>query len=159
MTSVKNSEIESRTKTHEQYIETLEALRELEAGLSTWDRKIIDKNFFKRFEEKREGYTYHKYSLYKSTRSWGAPYSIHLKHNNRLELDSRETAHVREMIKKDIERYTLWDEQNAKRIESLESTDEDALRRDLLAVWEKHNRPEIWRQTLDSYEVKYPKED
>jgi len=163
MQQIKNRELEKLTEYQTGYKARLEALTEIKGGLEKWTRKLIDKNFFEQFKEQAKDGTdkWNKYVLINPEYSW-ARYShrIYLGRSmEQVELQSRETKHVLEEVNKAIENTEKWITENQGRIDSVESTDEEALKNDLLAVFEKHNKPKIWREVLDSYEIKYPNED
>lgn len=167
---MQQTETAQRVEQYREYIkEATEAIKDLDElipALANWPRKLIDKNFFaqKVFQIEREGWhgaeTYSKYHL--STPSYSFEkyaYQIYLNRSYKVELQDRETFHVLEAcksLKNDlVNRLKEYEDT----IADLESVDESALIRDLQAVYFKHNKPQIWGRILDSYKVKYPKDN
>ena len=160
---------------------SIEQCDELLNALATHTGKLIDKRFFeKHFTQPDNGFgrVWTKYSLHGKRYEWETDYNHRITlqryvHTEKvkdrdyststysdyetIELVTRETAHVIERVqaKKQAmnERIAHYTEQLAQ----LETVDNSAIVKDLLAVYAKHNAPITWLEVLDMYEVKYPK--
>ena len=66
-----------------------------------------------------------------------------------LELKGRETAHALEAARALLERVKGWAEGLERTMGKLRAFDEAAMRADLLAVFEKHGKPTVWREVLE----------
>jgi hypothetical protein len=143
------------------YEKVMTACVELLQALETHTGKMVDKRFFeKHFTVMSDGHTYVRYSFYGKRYDFDTyNYSLYLGSGNngeRLELQTRETRELVEKLqKRHGECYEMIESYTAK-ITELENFDEQALVNDLIAVYEKHGKPEVWGKVLESYEVKYP---
>ena len=139
----------------------------LYSGLSTWDKKVVNKTFFEHYftthDEKGEVRKDWKGKIVTDFRLADMPYSymhgkrIHLAMYEYVEVDNADTAHVCERTKSTITSLTERIEQYKQKIKELETVDERAIIKDVLAVWKKHGKPSIWSKLLDSYDVQNPK--
>lgn len=149
---------EDRITRYEQAIGSLE---ELDEALAKHEGKIVNKNFFiEHFslgEKDYHGNERTKYAIYPSSNSYDRySHYIHVGQHGRLELQNRETAHIRSRIKEEWLKNKTWIKEAKNRIDDLKAFDEKALRADLLALWKKHNKPALWREILEHYDVKWP---
>lgn len=138
----------------------------LYSALSTWDKKIVNKSFFEHYftmhDTDGEIHKDWKGKIVTDFKFIDMPYShmhgkrIHLGMYEYVEVDNTDTMHVCERVKKMI---AILEERIAhykKSIEELEAVNEEAITKDLIAVWKKHGKPSIWSKLLDSYDVQNP---
>lgn len=137
---------------------TLESIAELLTALHAHTGKLVDKRFFlEHFKVSNEYRDWTKYSITAPRYDWSKHSNeLYISADCRLELMSRETAHIIEKVEAEQQRARDYIARLTNEIEKLEGFDEAELVRELLALYEKHGKPETWRKVLDSYEVKYP---
>lgn len=148
---------------YERYIETqmtaLAGLTELQKALSTHQGKIVNKQFFeKNFPITTQyGTTYPKYNIstpqitYKNFKL-----RIYVSRDCEVDLETRNTAEIVSAINTKIQSVEHQIEQYKEKIENFSKCDEEALKNDLMELYNKHNKPLIWNKILESYDVKYP---
>lgn len=148
--------------------EALEALTELEDCAEQWDKKLINKTFYKAFpallhsNEYREWYKYEYYPLdiydwHKDERHGGYQYKVYLSRDRYMYVKSRETKDLLQALKdtrKELEESTKRYEDI---IVSLGEVDEKQLFSDLQAVFKKHNFTDqnysIWDNALKDFDL------
>lgn len=142
-------------------INILSVLDSLKKALIDYDKKIIDKRFFEKyFSIKKDEYRdWTKYSLSKPRYSFDKhAYEIYLGKEDKLELAARSKTCILDAIEEKIKYIDNNVARYEKEKEEVTSIDEELLKKDILAVYEKHNKPSIWQSVLDDYSIKYPKE-
>lgn len=156
----KEEEIKSLNGYMQHSVDVLKAFDELLIPLRLHKGKLIDKRFFvEHFTIKNEYRDYTKYNLYKPRYDWSKhSYEIYLCHSERLELNSRETAHVIETIENRKKIVENWIKDYQSKIDALQKFDEKGLVRDLKVLYKKYGKPSVWSKVLDSYDVKYPED-
>ncbi len=147
----------------EGYQATFSALDELQHALEKHAGKIVNKTFFaKHFSiEDEEWQKYNngdkrtKYSIQKHPYA-GTEYRIYLVRDHHLELQNRETAHILERAKEQLERTEQVLIRYNKELDQLEALDVALVVKDLKAVYNKHkkNIPQyFWDDILGLYEI------
>lgn len=144
--------------------------KELYSALATWDAKIVNKKFFEyhfscrnekgELEKEWKGNTKTRFYFSDKSYEWEKyAKKIYLKYPEYIKIPTTQTIDVCNAVKGEIEQLeaniTHWNDE----IKNLKQIDEAAIIKDLLAVYKKHGKPEIWRDILDNYEVKYPNEE
>lgn len=161
MTNAKDKRIHEIEDTISRNTKAIEILHKLKNALEMWDRKNIDKTFFERFFLKKGENDTRWTALYLSKPQYSFQtfaHRIFITPGIELELESRETVHVLEKTEEMIERLNSWINEEKQELTKTEDLDEKALVKELIALYKKYNKPRIWQEVLDSYEVKYPKE-
>ena len=163
--------IEETRKYIEEYQIGFKALDELQHAVEGHTGKLIDKRFFeKHFYEKDEEWEKYrnekrtKYSM--STPDYGYGGTTHVIYlgvsHYKLELKSRETAHILEVIVEQVARYEEIVISYNKTLAQLEALDVDAIVKDIRAVYDKYkaNIPQyFWQDIIELYNVKCPDKD
>lgn len=136
-------------------------LAELKTALKTHTGKLVDKRFFLEHFKVEDTYRdWTRYSLRPPRYDWSKHnHELYVSKDCTLELENRETSHIMEHIERAEERARDYAERLKNDIAKLEGFDEDALVKELRALYHKYGAPEHWNKILDSYEVKYPEND
>lgn len=160
MTSTKDTAIEDQENYKKSALEAIGKLERLITALKKHDGKLIDQRFFNtHFKISNEYRDYTEFSLAKPVYNFDRyAYRVYLNNNYHLELDNRERDHVLQSaikMSRELQDRILGYED---KIKSLSGLDEEAIVSDLIAVYKKHGKPDIWRKILEKYEVIYPNE-
>lgn len=157
------------TNTIEQYSFFIGNLEEIEKALIDYKSETINITFFKKyFNETHDGRDYQKYHIRANDWEWSKDkfkISIGYYRGGRssyaetVDVENRNRAHILERVQTKKAGYLQTLEAKKKELEKLASFDESALVADLLALYKKYDNETMWRKVLESYEVKYPKND
>jgi hypothetical protein len=167
MSNPKEETLDRKEKILNEYMADLQALKEIEVKLTEHKNKLIDARFFMaNFAETihwGDGIPDRTYAKYRLTdpRYMSDRYqkTLYVSEHCRVELQTRETAHVLAQVQKEIDKYEAWANDCAGTIANILDTDYAALVADLKAVYRKHGSPHIWNETLKAYEVTDPKDE
>lgn len=168
----KNEKIEQYKQYIEGYENKIKDIDDLLGNLSQWTNKKVNKTFFEKYytltdengnDKNWQGKTWTRFSFRDKEWEW-SKYEKKLQvgkypQTHDIEIITTDTQQVIADLQKDRENIARWKKESEEKLASIQKTDEKKLLEDILAVYEKHGRPEeLWRDILDSYEVKYPKE-
>lgn len=165
METIKKEKLAQSDSRLEDYNKVRERLEKLIPALEDYTGKIINATFFKKYflEEnknwKGEHYTEFRFSepRYNFQKDRIAKI-IYLHKEWDLEVPATDRETVLESAKVTLENIRGWIKTEEERRANIEKCNEEAIADDIIAVFEKHGRPIIWREVLDEYRVKYPKE-
>lgn len=143
------------------YEKIINSCIELLTALETHTGKLVDNRFFKKhFTINNEYRDWTKYSFAGKQYDFDTyNYRIYLGSGSSgeyINLQTRETSELVAALRARHESAFQMIQEYTAKVAELESFDEKALVNDLVAVYEKYGKPEIWGKVLDSYEVKYP---
>jgi hypothetical protein len=147
------------------YNETIKHLERIRAPITLHKGKLVDARFFAaHFTEKwpswKEGETrdYVPYQIRKPSYVFSETYPLELYVSGdcKIQLESRETKDVLKAIDTELEKTTSWRNGSIVSRDKLKLIDEPAIIADILAVYNKHGKPDTWGKILETYEVKYP---
>lgn len=162
--TIKEESVEAISKGIAIYEQNIADLKELLEALDKHKGKLIDKRFFDeyftRYWEYDDGTKrpYHKFRIYPPTYSFEKhQHNLYLNQDKHLELENRETAHVKIVASDCLKAMEQWREERMIKLDHVNAVNEEELIADLIAVYEKHGRPDFWRELLASYDVSSPK--
>ena len=141
---------------------------ELLSAVQSWDKNKINKTFFEHYftmhNEQGEVLKDWKGNTITSFAFSEPAYTNYIKRvfiaeGEYIEVNDTTTSELAGKTRQFIEAKRQGLERYNKVIKDLEAIDEQAIIKDLLAVYKKHNCDELWRDILEDYQVKYPKND
>lgn len=140
------------------------------SAVQSWSKKTINKTFFEHYftthNEQGEVSKDWKGNINTSFYFCDPEYNfnkyakrVFIHDGEYITVNDTSTFELAEKTKQFIEAKEQGLERYNKVIKDLEAIDEQAIVKDLLAVYKKHNCDELWRDILDDYQVKYPRND
>ena len=159
----KETKIKQLTERLAGYNKIITRLNTLIVALSDYDKKTINKTFFDKYFIDKDGRKDWKGRIYTDFHFTDKAYEWQ-KYAKRIYLDKSEYLEVDDTTKQTVLKQALeksasvyaWIESAKKELENTQNTDEEQLIKDLQAVYFKHNKPSLWGDILNHYEVKYP---
>lgn len=161
MTNAKDAKIKDLQSYIAGYNSVILSCIELLQALETHTGKMVDKRFFeKHFTIKNEYHNYTKYSYVGKQYNFDTyNYSIYLgtsSNGEKLKLQTRETSELVNALKERHQTAFAMVEKYTSEIEKLTAFDENAMVQDIIAIYHRYGKPDIWGSVLSSYDVKYP---
>ncbi len=175
----KEKRIAELLKYKDQYAKVLTRLETLLTALKDYNKDAINKTFFEKYFSMKydssydyipegskigdirkdwKGNIYTEFHFSDKRWDWEKYYKrIYLAESEYLEASSNKRLDIIKETEQKIDSVKNWIANNDKELANVQSVDEKQLVADLIAVYKKHNAPEIWDKVLSSYEVKYPK--
>lgn len=136
------------------YCKTLERAEELKKALEDYTKNNINKTFFdKYFLIKGEYRDFHAFNISEKQYKFSGSHNfeIYLEGHIKIEIDNRERVHILEKTNETIELVKTWLLNAQKREMDILNMDEEAIHAELLAIYEKHGKPDAFRLVLESF--------
>ncbi len=139
----------------------IESVGEILKALDSYTGQVVNARFFKKhFSESNEWSQWTSYAIIKARYSYRGDFELHIPYtagdSEYINLESRETSHFKEILIKRLATYKEMNENTKKALSEVENTDEQAIKKEIIAIYTKHNKPSIWGEILKDYNVMYP---